>query len=188
MSEYIIALDAMGGDNAPEAIVAGGVLALRRYADVRILLCGPGARLEALLSDAGDVRDRVEIIPAGEVIGMDESPMLAVRRKADSSLVKAMMAVREKRAGAVVSASALGFFGLLVMLLVIERIAKNTSRSSNPASPARIIFFRLRLWARLLFSIRALRDFFLCSYPSPFGVCVAMLNPPVSRRQLPPRF
>ena len=93
MSEYIIALDAMGGDNAPDAIVAGAIAALRRYEDIRVLLAGPEGRLTALLEDAEDVRERVEILPADEVIEMDESPMLAVR---------------EKRAGAVVSAGNTG--------------------------------------------------------------------------------
>ena len=108
MNEYIIALDAMGGDKAPEAIIRGGVEALKRYPDVRILFAGPKERLEGLLVDAGDVRERVEILPAEEVITMNESPMLAVRKKAHSSLVQAMLAVREKRAGAVVSAGSTG--------------------------------------------------------------------------------
>ena len=108
MSEYVIALDAMGGDNAPDAIVAGAVAALRHYSDIRVLLAGPEARLTALLHGASDVRDRVEILPADEVIEMDESPMLAVRKKVNSSMVQAMLAVREGRAGAVVSAGNTG--------------------------------------------------------------------------------
>ena len=108
MKEYVIALDAMGGDQAPDAIVAGAAAALRRFSDIRILLAGPQARLEALLGDARDVRDRVEILPADEVIEMEEPPMLAVRKKVNSSMVQAMMAVREKRAGAVVSAGNTG--------------------------------------------------------------------------------
>ena len=108
MKEYVIALDAMGGDQAPDAIVAGAVAALRRYQDIRILLAGPQSRLEALLRDARDVRERVEILPADEVIEMEEPPMLAVRKKVNSSMVQAMMAVREKRAGAVVSAGNTG--------------------------------------------------------------------------------
>lgn len=108
MSEYIIALDAMGGDNAPDAIVAGAIAALRRFSDIRILLAGPKARLAALLTDAEDVRARIDILPADEVIEMEEPPMLAVRRKVNSSLVQAMLAVREKRAGAVVSAGNTG--------------------------------------------------------------------------------
>ena len=108
MSEYIIALDAMGGDQAPDAIVAGAIAALRHYDDIRVLLAGPEARMEQLLNGAEDVRDRVEILPANDVIQMDESPMLAVRRKVDSSMVRAMLAVREGRAGAVVSAGNTG--------------------------------------------------------------------------------
>ncbi|MBQ3478513.1 MAG: phosphate acyltransferase PlsX [Clostridia bacterium] len=108
MSEYTIALDAMGGDQAPDAIVSGAIEALRRYGDIRVILAGPAARLEALLTKAGDVRDRVEILPADDVIAMDESPMLAVRQKVNSSMVQAMLAVREGRAGAVVSAGNTG--------------------------------------------------------------------------------
>ena len=108
MSEYIIALDAMGGDQAPDAIVAGAIAALRRFGDIRVLLAGPRERLLPLLSEAGDVMDRLEILQADEVIGMHESPMLAVRKKVNSSLVQAMLAVREKRAGAVVSAGNTG--------------------------------------------------------------------------------
>ena len=108
MKEHIIALDAMGGDNAPEAIVSGGIAALRQFSDIRLLLAGPEARLEALLKDAGDVRGRIEILPADEVISMDEAPMMAVRRKVNSSLVQAMMAVRDGRAQAVVSAGSTG--------------------------------------------------------------------------------
>ena len=108
MSEYVIALDAMGGDQAPDAIVAGAISALRRYPDIRILLSGPEARLRGLIQAAEDVVDRFDILPADDVILMDESPMLAVRRKVNSSMVKAMLAVKEKRAGAVVSAGNTG--------------------------------------------------------------------------------
>ena len=108
MSEYTIALDAMGGDQAPDAIVSGAIEALRRYEDIRVILAGPEARLEALLTKAEDVRNRVEILPADDVIAMDESPMLAVRQKVNSSMVQAMLAVREGRAGAVVSAGNTG--------------------------------------------------------------------------------
>ena len=108
MSEYTIALDAMGGDQAPDAIVTGAIAALRRFEDIRVILAGPQSRLEALLAEAGDVRDRMEILPADDVIQMDESPMLAVRQKVNSSMVQAMLAVREGRAGAVVSAGNTG--------------------------------------------------------------------------------
>ncbi len=108
MGEYIIALDAMGGDQAPDAIVAGAVAALRAYPDIRVLLAGPEARLKRLLSDAQDVSDRAQILPADDVILMDEAPMLAVRKKVNSSMVQAMLAVKDGRAGAVVSAGNTG--------------------------------------------------------------------------------
>ena len=108
MSEYVIALDAMGGDHAPDAIVEGALRALRKYSDVRILLAGPEARLRELTAGASDVADRLGYLNATEVIEMDESPMMAVRKKKDSSLVVAMNAVREGQAGAVVSAGSTG--------------------------------------------------------------------------------
>lgn len=108
MNRYRIALDAMGGDDAPGAIVAGALRALKRFPDVEILLAGPTGRIEPLLADAGELRDRVKILPATQVIEMDESPMLAVRQKKDASMVVAMSAVREGRAGAVVSAGSTG--------------------------------------------------------------------------------
>ena len=107
MSEYVIALDAMGGDHAPDAIVEGALRALRKFKDVRIMLVGPEDRLRGMVADA-DVKDRIEIVNATEVIEMDESPMLAVRKKKDSSLVVAMNLVREDKAGAVVSAGSTG--------------------------------------------------------------------------------
>ena len=108
LKEYIIAVDAMGGDNAPEAVVKGAVEALRKLSDVRVLLAGDAGRIESLLEGADDVRARVEIIDAPEVIGMEEAPMMAVRRKLNSSMVQAAMAVREKRAHAMVSAGSTG--------------------------------------------------------------------------------
>ena len=105
---YVIALDAMGGDHAPDATVKGAVQALRRFEDVSLILTGPKTRIEALLGDAGDVRGRIEIVDCDEVITMDEHPMMAVRKKTNSSMVQAMLAVREKRAGAAVSAGSTG--------------------------------------------------------------------------------
>ena len=108
MERYVIALDAMGGDHAPDATVKGAVQALRRFEDVSLILTGPKTRIEALLGDAGDVRGRIEIVDCDEVITMDEHPMMAVRKKTNSSMVQAMLAVREKRAGAAVSAGSTG--------------------------------------------------------------------------------
>ncbi|MBV8386527.1 MAG: phosphate acyltransferase PlsX [Acidimicrobiia bacterium] len=94
-----IAVDAMGGDNAPREIVEGAKLAVEEL-DVPVVLVG---QPEAL-GDAGGL----EVIPASEVIGMRDDPAQGVRRKKDSSLVRAAEAVRDGRAAAMVSAGNTG--------------------------------------------------------------------------------
>ena len=96
-----IAVDAMGGDRAPAEIVAGAVQAAKDLG-VPVALVGQPDVLAGL--DTGGL----EIVPAGEVIGMDEDPAQGVRRKKDSSLVRAAEAVRDGRASAMVSAGNTG--------------------------------------------------------------------------------
>jgi glycerol-3-phosphate acyltransferase PlsX len=98
-----VALDAMGGDHAPEATVAGAVRAAQRLA-VRVLLVGDQAQLEAELSRHPDLPDGLEIVHANAVIAMDETPGPALLHKRDASIVVAANLVREGRASAVVSA------------------------------------------------------------------------------------
>lgn len=136
MQQRIVALDAMGGDNAPEAIVEGSVQALRKRQDLTVLLCGPEEKLRSLIAEAGDVKDRLLIEPASETITMDESPMLAVRRKKDSSLVRAMMAVKEGRAEACVSAGSTGAV-LAGGIMLIGRIRGIDRPALNVLIPGR---------------------------------------------------
>jgi glycerol-3-phosphate acyltransferase PlsX len=100
-----VALDAMGGDNAPREIVAGAVEAAAT-GDVRVLLCGP----EKVLLDEldGELPPGIDIVDAPQVIGCDEDPAFAVRAKPDSSLVQCCRAVREGGAVAAVSAGSTG--------------------------------------------------------------------------------
>jgi glycerol-3-phosphate acyltransferase PlsX len=91
-----VALDAMGGDRAPEATVAGALLAAR--SGVKSLLVGDESRLAAELARQGGRPAEVGVVHAGETIGMDESPGQALLRKRDSSIVVAMNLVREGRA------------------------------------------------------------------------------------------
>lgn len=107
-TNYTIVLDAMGGDNAPKSVVDGAILALREYKDISIILAGPEEKISTMLGNAGDVRDRISILPADEVIEMDESPMMAVRKKRGASMVVACNAVREGKADACVSAGSTG--------------------------------------------------------------------------------
>jgi len=95
-----VALDAMGGDKAPEEIVAGAHRAVEELG-VPVALVGQPEVLEAL---AGDL----EVIPASEVIPMSADPGSSVRRMKDSSLVRAAEAVRDGKASAMISAGNTG--------------------------------------------------------------------------------
>jgi len=108
MQKYTIAVDAMGGDNAPHAIVEGCLDALREMNDIAVILCGPEEQLRPLLKDAGNLMDRITVINAPDVISMPEAPMMAVRKKVDSSMVRAMLEVKSGNAQAFVSAGSTG--------------------------------------------------------------------------------
>jgi glycerol-3-phosphate acyltransferase PlsX len=105
--EITIALDAMGGDYAPAHPVAGAVLAAREYG-ARILLVGRQAEVEAELRRHDTRGLDIGIVHAGEVVGMDEPPVTAFRRKKDSSIRIASTLVRDGRAQGVVSAGNTG--------------------------------------------------------------------------------
>lgn len=108
MAQIIVAVDAMGGDNAPGAVVEGSLMALREMPDLKIMLCGPTDTLKPLLNEAGDLMARIEIREAPDVIGMHEAPALAIRRKTNSSMVVALMAVKNGEAQAALSAGSTG--------------------------------------------------------------------------------
>src|SRR5438093_12291711 len=94
-----IAVDAMGGDRAPDELVAGARQAADELGVPVVLVGQPGA-----IGDTGGL----EVVPASEVIGMHDDPAQGVRRKKDSSLVRAAEAVRDGRASAMVSAGNTG--------------------------------------------------------------------------------
>lgn len=103
-----IYVDATGGDNAPESTVRGAVEALRRKEDLCVTLAGVVEQIAPHLLDAEDVRSRITVVDAPEVITNHESPAMAVRQKKDSPIVKGMLAVRAKEADGFVSAGSTG--------------------------------------------------------------------------------
>jgi glycerol-3-phosphate acyltransferase PlsX len=108
-----VSVDAMGGDHAPGEIVAGAVRFLRDGGSdaegVRLLLVGdPGAIRAALADHGASEDDRLVIVPASEVVAMDEHPMEAVRRKPGSSLCVSARLVGDGTASATVSAGNTG--------------------------------------------------------------------------------
>ncbi|HTV57881.1 MAG TPA: phosphate acyltransferase PlsX [Verrucomicrobiae bacterium] len=102
-----IALDAMGGDHAPRAEVEGAVLAAREYG-TRILLVGVEGPIKAELNRHRLRGLSIEIVPASEVITMNDSPSHAFRRKKESSLHVASRLVRDAKADGLVSAGNTG--------------------------------------------------------------------------------
>ncbi len=99
MASLPVAVDAMGGDRAPEEIVAGALQA-REEDGIEVLLVGDPERI----GDTG----HIPVLAASEVIGMDDDPGQGVRTKKDSSLVRAAEAVRDSKALAMVSAGNTG--------------------------------------------------------------------------------
>ncbi len=109
MSEMItVALDAMGGDYAPLEIVKGGIEAIKEQSDIQIILVGDETAIRSELSKYKYDESRVSIIGTTEVIGCDEPPVLAIRHKKDSSLVRCQYLVKEGKADALVSAGSSG--------------------------------------------------------------------------------
>ena len=107
MSKTVIALDCMGGDNAPEEIVKGAIYAAKEDKDMLIKLVGKKDLIENELSKY-EPTDKVEVVDATEVIETGEPPVAAIRRKKDSSLVKCMYMIKNKEADAMVSAGSTG--------------------------------------------------------------------------------
>ena len=120
-----IALDAMGGDNAPEVTVAGALRAAREF-PIDLVLVGPRDVVEKSLSHYPHRPQNLSIVHAPEVIGMNESPVASIRKKRESSINVGVELLKNKQVeafvsagntGAVVSASTL----LVGLLTGVER-------------------------------------------------------------------
>lgn len=105
-----IALDAMGGDYAPQEIVLGGLQALQQYDYIeKLYLVGQIDKIEAVLAEQSNGnRSKIELVEATEIIEMEDHPANAYRRKKDASITVATRLVKEGKADAVVSAGSTG--------------------------------------------------------------------------------
>lgn len=112
-----IAIDAMGGDNAPKEIVLGAMKAIKQFPDVQITLVGDESKINQYLTN----NERIDIIHTDEMILATDEPVRAVRRKKKASMVLTSQAVAEGQADACISA---GNTGALVAagLFVVGRI------------------------------------------------------------------
>jgi glycerol-3-phosphate acyltransferase PlsX len=107
MADSLIALDAMGGDNAPGAIVEGAVMAARQLG-VRVALVGRAEALERELARLAPQPETITVVDAPEVIEMDESPAQAARQKKQSSIAVGLRMLKQGEADAFVSAGNTG--------------------------------------------------------------------------------
>ena len=103
-----IAIDAMGGDNAPRCNVEGAVLALQKRDDMELSLIGRELEIRKLLDEYKYKGDRITVVHAEEIIGTDEEPAVAIKKKKDSSLIVGLKMLREGAADAFVSAGSTG--------------------------------------------------------------------------------
>src|ERR1700684_3131818 len=104
----VIALDAMGSDRAPKPEIEGAIHAARSYG-VRVLLVGPEATIKAELErHPAASRLPVEVVPASQIISMEDKAVQAVRSKRDSSMRVGLRLVRERQAAGFVTAGNTG--------------------------------------------------------------------------------
>src|SRR5690625_640802 len=99
-----IAIDAMGGDNAPQAVIEGAMQAIKDRQDLEVILVGNEAEMKPYLTND----ERITIIHTNEMISGEEDPIRAVRRKKNASHVLTANEVKEKRADACISAGNTG--------------------------------------------------------------------------------
>lgn len=103
-----VAVDAMGGDNAPVEIVKGAVEAVIEKSQIEVLLVGREQVIRQELAKYTYDKSRIRVVSADDMIANDEAPVLAIRKKKNSSIVIAMNLVKNKEADAFVSAGSTG--------------------------------------------------------------------------------
>ena len=120
-NETVVAVDAMGGDNAPGEIVKGAVDAVNQCGNVKVMLVGQEKVVNEALAQYKYNKDQISVVNAQEIITTEETPVTAIRRKKDSSIVVGQKLVKDKKADAFVSAGSTGAV-LVGGTLVVGRI------------------------------------------------------------------
>jgi len=126
--KLVIALDAMGGDAAPGMVVGGAALACRHLPHVRYMMFGDSALLEPLVAKHPGLSDCVEIRHTDQVVKDDDKPSAALRGARNSSMRKAIDAVKEGEAAAAVSAGNTG-----ALMAISKIILKTINGIDRPA-------------------------------------------------------
>ncbi|MDP1865747.1 MAG: phosphate acyltransferase PlsX [Reyranella sp.] len=126
VGKVVLALDGMGGDNAPEVVVNGADIARERYPGASFLLFGDPARLKPLVDRRKGLAQALEIVPAEDAVSPDDKPSFALRRRRQSSMWLAVDAAAQGRADTVVSAGNTG--ALLAISMVAMRMLEGAHR------------------------------------------------------------
>ncbi len=157
-----IALDAAGGDRAPEVNIEGALLALKEFSDLEILLVGREDELKSRLKSTGEI-SRIEIVDAREVFPMSEKPSLLLRKRETSLYVSATQ-LKESKADALVSAGNTG--GVLAAALFIVGRLKGVERGAIAVAVPSKNGFSILIDAGANAEVRAehLRDFGIMGY------------------------
>lgn len=129
-----IAVDIFGGDNSPSALIDGCVDAAKLYDDVEFIFTGDERVITDYMSEKGYGSSRISIIDAPETITCGEQPTVAIKRKKNSSLVKALELVASKEADAFVSAGSTGAV-LAGATLIVRRIKGVKRPALAPVMP-----------------------------------------------------
>lgn len=116
-----VAVDAMGGDNAPSEIVKGAVEAVTERQEIQVFLVGKEAAVKKELEKYRYDKERIQVVGAEDIITNDEAPVMAIRKKKESSIVVALNLVKKGEADAFVSAGSTGAV-LVGGQLIIGRI------------------------------------------------------------------
>jgi glycerol-3-phosphate acyltransferase PlsX len=131
----VVVVDGMGGDFSPSAVVEGCVEAIKEY-DIDILITGAQDLIHKELNKYTYDINRIKIVDASEVISTSEHPVMAIKRKKDSSLVKALSLVKSGEADAVISAGSSGAF-LAGCTLIVGRIKGIDRPALAPIMPGK---------------------------------------------------
>src|SRR5579871_5938743 len=121
-----VALDGMGGDYAPGPIVAGAVQAVEADPELHVVLVGDQAQIEACLAAENSTGARLEVFHCTQVVGMEESPVVALRKKPDNSISRAWQLLAQRKADGIVSAGNTG--AMVAGGLFLKRFLRNVRR------------------------------------------------------------
>jgi fatty acid/phospholipid synthesis protein PlsX len=131
-----IAIDGMGGDNAPAAVVEGAIQAVKEYDNIELVITGPEEVINSELAKYTYTKERISVIDAKEVISPSEHPVMALRKKKDSSIVKALNLVKEGTCDGIISGGSTGAF-LAGCTLIVGRIKGVERPALAPIMPGR---------------------------------------------------